>query len=60
MKYLQQASQYWEHVLFTTGGKVQYSKCMLYIIEWKFNEDGTAKMNENNIKWNRRVYWNQT
>ena len=33
MKYLQQSSQYWEHLLYTAGGKLQYSKCVFYVIE---------------------------
>ena len=46
MKYLQQASQYWEHLLYTTGDKLQYTKCVFYVIEWKFKDDGTTTMNE--------------
>ena len=47
MKYLQQSSQYWEHLLYTAGGKLQYSKCVFYVIEQKFKDDGTTTMNEN-------------
>ena len=47
IKYLQQASQYWEYLLYTTGGKLQYSKFVFYVIEWKFKDDKITTMNEN-------------
>ena len=36
---LQFVSQSWEHLIFTSGGKFEISKCRLYIIEWKFHAD---------------------
>ena len=45
MKYSQKASKYWEHLLYTIGGKLQYSKCVFYVTEWKFKNDGIATIN---------------
>ena len=47
IKYLQQASQYWQYLLYTTGGKLQYSKFVFYVIKWKFKNDEITTMNEN-------------
>ena len=37
---LKQAAQSWGHLLYTTGGKLESSKCGIYIMEWKFHDDG--------------------
>ena len=34
------AAQSWEHLLYTTGGKIEISKCGIYIMEWTFYDDG--------------------
>ena len=47
---LQHAAQTWEHLLFTSGGKLEIDKCEAYIMSWQFNEDGIPKIiNNNNI-----------
>jgi 23S rRNA pseudoU1915 N3-methylase RlmH len=37
---LQTDAQHWEKLLFTSGGKLELSKCFFYIMYWKFTEDG--------------------
>ena len=39
-KQLQIVVQSCEHLLYTSGGKLERSKCGLYLIEWKFYVDG--------------------
>lgn len=34
---LQRATQWWEQLLVTTGGKLELSKCFFYLIEWDFS-----------------------
>ena len=46
LQYLQQASQYWEHLLHSSGGKLEYGKCAFYILSWIFHDDGTATMDK--------------
>ena len=43
---MQESTQAWEHLLHTSGGKLQLDKCAFYIIEWKFNKDGTHYINK--------------
>ena len=38
LNHLQQSSQTWEHLLHTTGGKLEIPKCAIYILEWDFDE----------------------
>ena len=38
--YLQHSSQTWEHLLHTTGGKLEIPKCAIYTLEWDFDEQG--------------------
>lgn len=45
--YLQQASQYLKHLLNSSGRKLEYDKCVFYVISWIFHEDITATMNTN-------------
>ena len=33
-------AQSWEHLLYTSGGKLGIRKCELYLMEWNFHEDG--------------------
>ena len=37
---LKHAAQSWEHLLYTTGGKLEISKYGTYIMEWTFHDDG--------------------
>ena len=37
--------QEWEHLLHTSGGSLELSKCALYLISWNFNDDGTHYIN---------------
>ena len=39
----QQMSQWWEELLFATGGKLKLPKCFVYLIVWQFNEEGKAQ-----------------
>ena len=41
---LQHAAQSWEHLLSTSGGKLNPSKCILYILQWLFQPDRTSKV----------------
>ena len=41
-KLLQHAAQSWEHLLSTSGGKLNPSKCVFYILQWTFQPDGTS------------------
>ena len=44
------AAQTWEHLLLTSGGKLEIDKCAAFIISWKFTEDGIQIIiNNNNI-----------
>jgi hypothetical protein len=37
---LQTDAQHWEKLLFTSGGKLELTKCFFYLLYWKFNDDG--------------------
>jgi hypothetical protein len=41
---LESEGQSWERFLWTTGGKLELSKCLYYILFYKFNPDGTPRM----------------
>jgi hypothetical protein len=43
---LQQNAQLWERLLFTTGGKLEISKCCFSIFDWKFDSHGKATLNQ--------------
>ena len=50
LKKLQQTAQTWEHLLYTSGDKLEIDKYEVYIMSWQFNEDGTPNIiNSNNI-----------
>jgi hypothetical protein len=38
---LQDDARIWEKLLAATGGKLELSKCFYYILQWKFDEEGT-------------------
>ena len=40
IKRLQKAAQSWEYLLDTIGGKLEISKCGIYIMKWTFHDDG--------------------
>ena len=44
---LKSAAQSWEHLLHTSGGKLELTKCAWYCISWQFNTDGTPQMSNN-------------
>jgi len=44
---LQSVVQNWEHLIYTSVGKVKHYKCTWYCISWTFNKDGTLKMCNN-------------
>lgn len=37
---IQALSQKWERVLWSTGGKLNLSKCFYYLVNWRFDEKG--------------------
>jgi hypothetical protein len=41
---LQIGAQHWEKLLFTSGGKLELSKCFLYIMHWKFSSEGIPSL----------------
>ena len=41
---LEEAAQYWEQLLDTTGGKLELEKCFYYIIHWEFDSEGRATL----------------
>jgi hypothetical protein len=40
----QRMAQWWENLLFSTGGKLELSKCFYYVIYWIYNHEGEASM----------------
>ena len=45
---LQEVVQGWEHLLHTTGGQLELSKCSWYCISWDFTPVGLTIMQDNN------------
>jgi hypothetical protein len=41
---LQNDTQIWERLLWTTGGLLELEKCRFYIVHWKFNANGIGSM----------------
>lgn len=41
---LGQAAQWWEQLLYSTGGKLELEKCFYYLFSWIFEEDGRARL----------------
>jgi hypothetical protein len=41
---LEREGQSWERLLWTTGGKLELTKCLYYILIYKFEPDGTPRM----------------
>jgi hypothetical protein len=35
-------AQVWEHLLWTTGGALNLSKCFYYVVAWDFHKNGTT------------------
>ena len=46
---LRHASQSQEHLLSTSGGKLNPSKCVFYIIQQTFQPDGTSKVDNTSV-----------
>ena len=46
---LQHAIQSWEHLLSTSGGKLNPSKCVFYILQCTFQPDGTSKVDNTSV-----------
>ena len=44
---LQLVTQNWDRLLYTSGGKLELSKCAWYCISWKFNPGVTPKIFNN-------------
>ena len=40
---LRNAAQWWEQLLFATGGKLELPKCF-YQLQWKFNDEGVLAL----------------
>ena len=34
------ASQTWEQLLYTSGGKLELSKCAIFVLQWEFTAEG--------------------
>ena len=43
----QTTAQWWEQLLYATGGKLELTKCFYYPIVWEFNNEGIPELNEN-------------
>ena len=43
----QQLAQRWERLLWSTGGKLELTKCFTYIIHWVFNDNGKPQQATN-------------
>jgi hypothetical protein len=41
---MQEAAQWWEELLSTTGGKLELDKCFYYLIYWLFDEEGVPRL----------------
>jgi hypothetical protein len=41
-----EAAQWWEELLYTTGGKLELTKCFYYQLIWEFDTDGDATLQE--------------
>jgi hypothetical protein len=40
---LEKEGQTWERLLWTTGGKLELSKCLYYLLFYTFDDDGTSE-----------------
>ena len=45
---LQESAQGWKRLFYTTGGKLNLTKCAWYCISWTFTPDGLPIITENN------------
>jgi hypothetical protein len=43
---LEKEGQTWERLLWSTGGKLELTKCLYYILHYRFAPDGTPTMEE--------------
>jgi hypothetical protein len=41
---LQAAAQWWEQLLHATGGELELPKCFYYLLHWKFDSEGHARL----------------
>ena len=41
---LQAGAQWWEELLHATGGRLELDKCLYYILQWKFDKEGKARL----------------
>ena len=41
---LHQRAQYWQSLIFTTGGKLNFNKCFWYLIQWNWDINGIPTM----------------
>jgi hypothetical protein len=39
-----EAAQWWESLLYATGGKLELDKCFFYLIYWEFNGEGLPRL----------------
>ena len=47
-KRMQIRAQFWEKLLFTTGGKLNFNKCYWYLIKWCWDANGNPHLCSNN------------
>ena len=42
--HLQKRAQFWEKLLFTSGGKLKFKKCFWYLIKWNWDNNGNPEL----------------
>lgn len=52
---LADTSQWWEQLLYSTGGKLELSKCLYYVLSWQFDEEGRASLRPQNAIPGRQI-----
>ena len=43
-------AQQWEELLYASGGALELSKCFYYLIHWKFDKNGNAKIDDSDLQ----------
>jgi hypothetical protein len=41
---MRETAQWWEQLLWSTGGRLELPKCFYYILHWKFDTEGRASL----------------
>jgi hypothetical protein len=40
----EEAAQWWEQLLYATGGKLELEKCFFYLVYWVFDDEGEPRL----------------